>query len=104
MMNLWRIKQILKKQHSKIKSEWLLCNANSAPFSAISWREQVSFQWDDDEVCFVLDQHAELDFSYSARSLNQQNADISLHSDIIFWFRANQSLLFLINAVCLAEK
>ena len=27
-------------------------------FSAISWKEQVYFQWDDDEVCFVLDQHA----------------------------------------------
>jgi hypothetical protein len=26
-------------------------------FSAISWREQVNFQWDDDEVRFVLDQH-----------------------------------------------
>ena len=35
--------------------------------SAISWRKQVKFQWDDDEVCFVLDQHAELDF-YSASS------------------------------------
>jgi hypothetical protein len=31
-------------------SEWLLFNANS-------WREQVNFQWDDDEVGFVLDQH-----------------------------------------------
>jgi len=27
-------------------------------FLAISWREQVNFQRDDDEVCFVLDQHA----------------------------------------------
>jgi hypothetical protein len=30
------------------------------------------FQWDDDEVRFVLDQHAELDF-YSASSLKQQS-------------------------------
>ena len=30
-------------------------------------------QWNDDEVCFVLDQHAELDF-YSASSLKQQTA------------------------------
>jgi hypothetical protein len=37
---------------------------------AILWREQVKFQWDDDEVRFVLDQHAELDF-YSASSLKQ---------------------------------
>ena len=38
-------------------------------FSAISWREQVTF-WrdDDDDVLFVLDQHTELDF-YSARSM-----------------------------------
>jgi hypothetical protein len=41
-------------------------------FSAISWREQVNFQWDDDEVCFVLDQQAEFDF-YSASSLKQQS-------------------------------
>jgi hypothetical protein len=49
-------------------SEWLLFNA----ISAILWREQVHFQWDDDEVRFVLDQHAELDF-YSASSLKQQS-------------------------------
>ena len=28
---------------------------------------------------------------------------MSLHSDTLSWFRANQSLLFLLNAVCLAE-
>ena len=39
-------------------SEWLLFNADSATLSAISWREQVKFQWDVDEVRFVLDQHA----------------------------------------------
>jgi hypothetical protein len=28
-------------------------------FSAISWQEQVNFQWDDDDdIRFVLDQHA----------------------------------------------
>jgi hypothetical protein len=42
---------------------------------AISWREQFYFQWnDDEEVHFVLDQHAELDF-YSASSLKQWSAD-----------------------------
>ena len=44
------------------RSEWLLFNTNSAFFSAISWREQVNFQWDDDDVSFVLDQHTLLDF------------------------------------------
>ena len=38
-------------------SEWLLLNANSAMFPAISLREQVNSQWDADEVHFVLDQH-----------------------------------------------
>jgi hypothetical protein len=31
-------------------------------------------------------------------------ADMSLHLDILFWFRDNQSLLLLINAECAAEK
>ena len=37
-----------------------------------SWREQVNFQWDDDEVRFVLGQLPELDFD-SANSLKQQS-------------------------------
>ena len=41
----------------------------SSNFSAIFWREQVNFEWDDDDqVLFVLDERAELDF-YSAGSL-----------------------------------
>jgi hypothetical protein len=44
----------------------VLCQFSN--FSAISWWEQVNFQWDDDEVRIVLAQHAELDF-YSASSL-----------------------------------
>ena len=43
-----------------VLSEWVIvvyCQMTN--FSAISWREQVTFQWDDnDDVCFVLDQHA----------------------------------------------
>ena len=40
---------------------------------AISWPQQVNFQWDDDEVRFVLDKHAELGF-HSASSVKQQSA------------------------------
>jgi hypothetical protein len=29
---------------------------------------------------------------------------MSLHSDTLFWFRANQTFLFLLNAACLVEK
>jgi hypothetical protein len=45
-----------------------------------------------------------LDF-YSASSLKQQSAGrhvTPLHT--LFWFRATQSLLVLLNAACLAEK
>jgi hypothetical protein len=40
-------------------------------FPAISWREQVNFQWNDGEV---LDKHTELVF-YSASSRKQQSTD-----------------------------
>jgi hypothetical protein len=40
-------------------SERLLLNSNSA-ISLISRREQVDFQWEHDEVRFVIDQHAQL--------------------------------------------
>ena len=41
------------------QSEWVSdCCLSPNNFSAISWQEQVNFQWDDGEVCFVLDQHA----------------------------------------------
>ena len=35
---------------------------------------------------------------------NSPRVDISLHSDTLFWFRANQSLPFLVNDAYLAEK
>ena len=35
---------------------------------------------------------------------NSQGVDMSLHSNTLSWIRANQSLLFLLNAACLAEK
>jgi len=67
---------------TKWVSMWLLFKANLAIFSAISWREQVNFQWDDDEVCSVLDQHAQLDF-YMVSSLKQQS--MSPNSDTLSW-------------------
>ena len=50
------------------------CLVSTQEFSALSWREQVNYQLDDDEVRFVLDQPTELDF-YSASSLKQQSVD-----------------------------
>ena len=45
--------------HMHSCGEWVICSFTPTPsFSAISWREQVSFQRDDDEISFVLDHHA----------------------------------------------
>ena len=37
---------------------WLLFNAKSAMFYLYQGVSMLNFQWDDDEVRFVLDQHA----------------------------------------------
>ena len=36
--------------------------------------EQVTFRWDDDDICFVLDQQTEFDFYCTNSSLKQQSA------------------------------
>ena len=54
-----------KRERHGISKDLIEWDANC---SVISSREQVNFQWDDDEVRFVLDQQAELDI-YSASSL-----------------------------------
>ena len=78
-----------------ITTQWLSggCLSQLSNFSAIPWWEQVNFQWDDDEVFFVLDQHTELDFYCATCSSLKQQVYMSLHSDKLFWFRANQSSL-----------
>jgi hypothetical protein len=73
-------------------------------FSFISWREQITFQWDNNDVRFVLDQHAYLDFFIVLAYWNNSlRVDISLHSDRVSWTRANKSLL-LFNAECLVDN
>jgi hypothetical protein len=46
-----------------VKDKWmndccLMPTQQFFSYICISWREQVNFQWDDDEVRFVLEQHA----------------------------------------------
>ena len=66
--------------------------------SAKSWQEQVIFWWEDEDICFVLDQHLSW-ISNSASTLKQQSTDrhvpplrhtktslqidMSLHSDTL---------------------
>ena len=74
----------------------MLFNANSAFFSAISWREQVNFQWDD-EIRFVLARPTRL-VGYLVLAHWNKSADRHVAP------LTNQSLLFLHNAASLAEK
>jgi hypothetical protein len=53
------IKKNAKVMVVHILSEWVIgVECQHSNFSAISWQEQVNFQWDDDKVLFVLDQNA----------------------------------------------
>ena len=69
-------------------SEWLLFNANSAIFQLYRDENKLIIN----EIHFVLDQHAELDFKVLAHRHNRLRVNMSLQSDTLFWFRANQSL------------
>ena len=52
--------------------QWgIIAKCKVSYFSAISWQEQVTCWWDDEDICFVLDQNEELNF-YIASSLKKQ--------------------------------
>ena len=51
-------------------SKWLIVVWSN--FAAVSWREQITFLWDDD-MCFIQDQYPSFDLC-SAISLKQQSA------------------------------
>jgi hypothetical protein len=72
--------------------------------SVISWREQVTFGWDNDkDMRFVLDQHAELDL-HSASSQKQQSADKHVAPLGHIIPIPSQPVFALHRATCLAEK
>jgi len=52
------IPSLLSWEFVRRASKRLLFNVKIRSFSAISWWEQVTFLWDDDDVHFVLDHHA----------------------------------------------
>ena len=66
----------------------------------ILWQEQLTFRWDEDGLCFVLDQQTYTPLVGFLKCFQQQR----LLMDTLSWFIANQSLLFLLNAACLPEK
>ena len=81
---------------------WLLLNANSAIFKLLYGENKLIFKelmtksvlYKTNTLSGILIELAHWN--------NSPWVDMSLHSDTLFWFRANQSLLFLLNAVFLA--
>jgi hypothetical protein len=68
-------------------------------FPPISWLEQVAFN----EI-MMMSLCSKLDFIVLAHWNNNPRVDMSLHSDTLFWFRANQSLFLLLNAAYFVEN
>ena len=92
-----------KNKRNKYFFEWLLSNANSAIFQLYNGENKIIFN----EMM-----RSALYYTNMLRWIlivlvpwnNSLQIDMSPYSDILFRFRANQCLLFLPNAVCLAEK
>jgi hypothetical protein len=75
---IWQSKFLAKKK--KVLAGGGFCcgkiisgNNKKFPHGRSLLLEQVTFRWDDDDICFVLDQHTEFDF-YFTNSLKQQSA------------------------------
>ena len=79
-------------------SEWLMFNEQC--FSYIMARASC-IRLDDNNIRFLLDQHAQLDFIVLAHITNSLLVDMSFHSSTLFWFRAGQALFLLLIALCL---
>ena len=81
--------------------EWVIdcCLTLSQQFFSYIMARTIHLQWDDEEVHFVLDKNAQLDFFYSTNALKQQSAadrHIALLGDI--FLIPSQSLPFLLSA------
>ena len=87
-------------------SEWLLFNTNSAIFQLLVYHGENKLIFNEMMTRSILYLTNTLSwiFIVLAHWNNSPGVDMSLHSDILFWFWANQCLLLLLTAVCLAEK
>ena len=83
-------------------SEWLLFNANSAILQLYHGDKLIINEMMMMSALFYTNTLSWI-FIVLAHWNNSPWVDMSLHSDTLFWFRANQSLLFLLNAACLPE-
>ena len=81
------------------------CLTPNEEFFSYSIERSNFIQWNgDDNVRFVLDQHANWIILVLAHWNNSPQVDMWLHSDTLFRFWPNQSLFIFFNAACLSEK
>jgi hypothetical protein len=76
----------------KLWFEWVLFNAKWAIIQLYHVMNKLHF--DETNMIFIVLAHWK----------NSSRVDMSLHSDTLSWFHANQSLLLLLNVLWLAEK
>ena len=79
-------------------SEWLLFNANSAIFQLYHGENKLIFIEMMMRSALFLTNTLNMIFILLAHWNNSPRVDMSFHTYTLFWFRANQSLLFLLNA------
>jgi hypothetical protein len=82
-------------------SEWLLFNSNSAIFQLYHGENKLIFDEMMMRSAFYLTNTLRWIFIAPACCNTSPQVDMSLHSGTLFWFRANQSLLFLLIVACL---
>jgi len=86
-------------------SEWvIIVERQLSNLSTISWWEQVIFNEMIMMSALFWTSTLSWIFIVLAHWDNSPRVDMSLHSDTLSHFLANQSLLFLLNTACLAEK
>jgi hypothetical protein len=78
------------------------CLTPSEPLFVISWREESTFRWDDDNTLFVLDQHAALDIYLLAHWNKSLLVNMSLHT--LSWLIVKHFFPSRNNAVCFVEN
>ena len=85
-------------------SEWLLLDTSSAIFQLYNGENELISNEMMMRPALFLTNTLSWIFLALAHWINSPRIDMSLYSGTLFWFRANQYLLFLLSAVWLAEK
>jgi hypothetical protein len=89
----------------QLVSDWLLLNTKWAIFQLCHGKNKLhSMKWRCYLLCTRPTGLVGFFFIVLAQWNNSPWVDMSLHSGTLYWFLANQSLLFLLNDVSLAKK